>query len=225
MRSYKAVVFDLDGTLIDSHIDFEKMTRVVRDYLLEEGLPIEALDSRRKVYLIIRGGENVLLEHGVKRDSVQDMLDFMTEAMNKIELEAIDTIQPKPNALEILDALSRGGLALGIATRSHRVYAERCLRKTGMGRYIQGLLARDDVQYAKPDPRHLLQTIELLNVNPDRVLYVGDTTTDLETAHAANVDFIGFKRNEVWGKRLMEAGCEVMVEDLGEVARIALGGR
>jgi phosphoglycolate phosphatase len=93
----------------------------------------------------------------------------------------------------------------------------------GMRHYILGLLARDDVPFPKPDPRHLYETIALLDVDPRDVLYVGDTTTDLETARAAKVDFIGYKRDEAWGQRLLDAGCDHLAEDLLEVAEMALG--
>jgi phosphoglycolate phosphatase-like HAD superfamily hydrolase len=222
MGRYKAVVFDLDGTLQDSKIDYQKMTERVRQILISEGIPESALGDRRAVYLIIRGGEDSLLELGVRNDRVQAVLDLMTEAMNVTELEATDRVEPKRNALQTLETLHRNGILLGIATRSHRVYAERCLAKMGMRHYILGLLARDDVPFPKPDPRHLFETIALLDVDPVDVLYVGDTTTDLETARAAEVDFVGYKRDEAWGQRLLDAGCDLLVEDLLEVAEMVL---
>ncbi len=222
MGRYKAVVFDLDGTLQDSKIDYQKMTERVRQILISEGIPESALGDRRAVYLIIRGGEDSLLELGVRNDRVQAVLDLMTEAMNVTELEATDRVEPKRNALQTLETLHRNGILLGIATRSHRVYAERCLAKMGMRHYILGLLARDDVPFPKPDPRHLFETISLLDVDPVDVLYVGDTTTDLETARAAEVDFVGYKRDEAWGQRLLDAGCDLLVEDLLEVAEMVL---
>ena len=225
MGRYKAVVFDLDGTLQDSKIDYQKMTERVREILISEGIPQGELGGRRTVYLIIRGGEDSLLELGVRDERVQTVLDLITKAMNATELEAADGVEPKPNALQTLKVLRQNGILMGIATRSHRVYAERCLATMGMREYMQGVLARDDVPFPKPDPRHLFETISLLDVDPRDVLYVGDTTTDLETARAAEVDFVGYKRDEEWGQRLLDAGCEVMAEDLLEVAEMALRPR
>jgi HAD superfamily hydrolase (TIGR01549 family) len=225
MGPYKAVVFDLDGTLQDSKIDYQKMTERVRQILISEGIPEGALGERRAIYLIIRGGGDSLLELGVRDERVQTVLGLMTEAMNATELEATDSVEPKRNALKTLETLHRNGILLGIATRSHRAYAEKCLAKMGIRHYIRGLLARDDVPFPKPDPRHLFETIALLEVDPVDVLYVGDTTTDLETARAAEVDFIGYKRDEAWGQRLLDAGCDVLVEDLLEVTEMALRPR
>jgi phosphoglycolate phosphatase len=225
MGRYKAVVFDLDGTLQDSKIDYQKMTERVGEILIREGIPQSAIGDRRAVYQIIRGGEDSLLGLGVRDERVQDVLDLMTEAMNATELEAADGVEPKPNALQTLEILRQNGILLGIATRSHRVYADRCLAKMGMAEYMRGVLARDDVPFPKPDPRHLFETIALLDVDPVDVLFVGDTTTDLETARAAEVDFVGYKRDEAWGQRLLDAGCTVMAEDLLEVAEMALRPR
>jgi phosphoglycolate phosphatase len=225
MSGYKAVVFDLDGTLQDSKIDYQKMTDRVRQILISEGIPESALGDRRTVYLIIRGGEDSLLELGVRDERIQTVLDLMTEAMNETELEATDSVEPRRNALQTLKTLHRNGIKLGITTRSHRAYAEKCLAKMGIRHYIRGILARDDVPFPKPDPRHLFETIALLKVDSGDVLYVGDTTTDLETARAAEVDFVGYKRDEVWGQRLLDAGCDLLVEDLLEVAEMALKPR
>ncbi len=219
------MVFDLDGTLQDSKIDFQKMTERVWEILISEGIPQSVLGDRRAVYLIIRGGEDSLLELGVRDGRVQTVLDLMTEALNETELEATDSVEPKRNALQTVETLHRNGILIGIATRSHRAYAEKCLAMMGMRRYIRGMLARDDVAFPKPDPRHLFETISLLGVDPGEVLYVGDTTTDLETARAAEVDFVGYKRDEAWGRRLLDAGCDLLIEDLLEVAEMALRPR
>ncbi|MDP6048578.1 MAG: HAD family hydrolase [Candidatus Bathyarchaeota archaeon] len=225
MGQYKAVIFDLDGTLQDSKIDYQKMIECVRVILIREGINQSAICDKGGVYRIIRGGRASLFELGVRDKRVQTVLDLMTEAMNATELEAVDRVEPKPNALQTLKILRQNGILMGIATRSHRVYAERCLAKMGMRKYLQGILARDDVSYPKPDPRHLFETISLLNVNPKNVLFVGDTTTDFETARAAEVDFIGYRRDDEWGQRLLDAGCTVMAEDLLEVAEMALKSR
>jgi len=225
MGRYKAVVFDLDGTLQDSKIDFQKMTERVREILIREGIPESSLGDRRAVYLIIRGGGDSLLELGVRDDRVQTVLNLMTEAINETEFEATDNVVPRSNALQTLEILHRNGILLGIATRSHRAYAEKCLATMGIRRYIRGMLARDDVPFPKPDPRHLFETIALLGVDPVDVLYVGDTTTDLETARAAEVDFVGYKRDEAWGQRLLDAGCILLAEDLLEVAEMVLRPR
>jgi len=95
------------------------------------------------------------------------------------------------------------------------------MRLTGVHGYVDKSLARDQVPHPKPDPRHLLDVVSLLKVKPTEIFYVGDTSTDLDTANAAKVTFIGYKRDEEWGKRLAEAGCGRMVDDLIDLVEIA----
>jgi len=219
MRPVKAVVFDLDGTLMDSKIDYEKMVDRIRGLLASRGLP-EPLEDRREVYRVIRGGAASLLEHGLPEASLDATMAEMETIMNGIELEALDTMEPKPHAREAVAELHGEGLGLGVATRSHREYALRGLEKHDMLRFFHQVVARDDVPYPKPDPRHLLYTVRLLGVEPGDTLFVGDTTTDLQTADAAGVEFLGYWRDGSWAQRLMEGGCRRMVKDLREIPRL-----
>jgi len=217
----KAVVFDLDGTLVDSTIDYERMAGLIRVVLSEAGVPEEHLTDRRKIYQIIRGGDRVLAEMGVEAAKRPRINSEMERIMNQVELEGAHLAKPMRNSVETLRALKERGLGIGVATRGCAEYAAESMRLTGMLGYVDKSLARDEVPHPKPDPRHLLDVVTLLKVKPAEIFYVGDTSTDLETANAAKVTFIGYKRDEEWGKRLAEAGCGRMVDDLIDLVEIA----
>ena len=219
MRPVKAVVFDLDGTLMDSKIDYEKMGNRIRELLVSRGLP-EPLEDRRKIYRVISGGATTLREYGLPEASLEATMAEMETIMNDIELEALDAMELKPYARTVVAELHGEGLGLGVATRSHREYTLRGLKRYDMLRFFHQVVARDDVPYPKPDPRHLLYTIRLLGVDPEDTLFIGDTTTDLQTADAAGVEFIGYWRDESWAQRLMEGGCSRIVKDLREIPRL-----
>lgn len=217
----KAMVFDLDGTLIDSKIDYERMAGMIREVLSTAGVADEHLSDRRKIYQIIRGGDRVLAEMGVDSERRPVITAEMVKIMNRVELEGAYLSKPMRNAGETLLALRQRGLAIGVATRGCREYAIESMRLTGLNGYVDKCLARDDTPYPKPDPRHLLDVIIHLKSDPSEVIFVGDTSTDLETAEAARVNFIGYKRDEEWGKRLAEAGCNRMVDDLIDLVEVA----
>lgn len=223
MRPVKAVVFDLDGTLMDSKIDYEKMGNRIRELLVSRGLP-EPLEDRRKVYRVISGGAATLREYGLPEASLEATMAEMETIMNDIELEALDAMELKPYARTVVAELHGEGLGLGVATRSHREYTLRGLKRYDMLRFFHQVVARDDVPYPKPDSRHLLYTIKLLGVDPEDMLFIGDTTTDLQTADAAGVEFIGYWRDEAWAQRLMEGGCSRIVKDLREITRLVKEG-
>jgi phosphoglycolate phosphatase len=217
----KAVVFDLDGTLVDSKIDYECMAGMIRSVLSTAGISKEYLTDRRKIYQIIRGGDRVLADMGLDPIKLPNVTSEMEKIMNKVELEGAHLSKPMRNARETLRAFKERGVGIGIATRGCREYAIESMKLTGLTGYVDKCLARDEVLYPKPDPRHLLDVVSHLGATPSEVFYVGDTSTDLETANAAKVEFIGYERDEEWGKRLTDAGCMKMVDDLFDLIEIA----
>lgn len=222
MPPIKAIVFDLDGTLMDSKIDYPRMGQLIAEVLQSYGMT-EPLEDRRKVYRVIRGGERTLREYGHPEENISITLLEMEKVMNLIELEALVNIQLKPYAVEAVKMLNESGYKLGIATRSHREYTIQGLTKFSLFDYFHHIVARDDVELPKPHPHHLLHTIELLEETPETSLFIGDTTTDLDTAKAANVKFIGYWRDDDWAKRLVEAGCKTLIKDLREIKKIVEG--
>ncbi len=220
MREVKAVIFDLDGTLVRSRLDYREMTRRVREILMSEGVHESVLNRQRRIWETIRGGVDSLKALGLSSERVLDAIGRINEALNTIELQSLDTVEPMRGAHEALMLIKDRGLRIGVATRACREYAERSLKTTGLADYVDILLARDEVEHPKPDPRHILQIVDALDASLENTIYIGDTMTDLETAMAANIAFIGFISNDEWAGRLREAGCEIFISDLKEIINI-----
>jgi phosphoglycolate phosphatase-like HAD superfamily hydrolase len=223
LKAVEAVVFDLDGTLVRSRHDYREMSRRVEGILRDAGVLDEGLSQPRRIWQIIRRGEEGMNELGITGVDRKRIHERVTEALNTVELLALDTVEPMTGALETLRAIKELGLRIGVATRAGSPYAKRCIETTGLDSYVDALLARDEVEHPKPDPRHLLQVIDALGTSPNKVVYIGDTTTDLTTAIEADIAFIGYAGNEEWANRMREAGCEVFVSDLREIIDIIVG--
>ncbi len=217
---YKAVVFDLDGTLVESKIDYEKMGEQIRDLLGRMGMN-EHIEDRRKAYRIIKGGAETLLEYGLPEENLAETLEELDNIMNNIELDALPTMALKPNAVETIKALHEQGYRLGICTRSHRHYADKTLEMYDMDGYFHSVVGRDDTDKPKPNAHQLFVAIEQAGATPEETLYIGDTTTDLTTAKNADVDFVGYWRDERWAKTLIDNGCKKIVKDLWDIVEIA----
>ncbi len=217
----KAVIFDLDGTLIDSKVNYEKIASSVRELLNSEGIPTDQLNDRRKVYSVVQAGEKALTEFGIAPERMPRLLKLVEKAMNEVELEGIPLSKPMQNLHKTLFELRERHIGIGVATRGCHEYAVKSMELVRITSMVDHMIARDDVPYPKPDPRHLLDVIHKLGATRDEVFYVGDTPTDFKTADAAKVVFIGYKRDEEWGKRLTEAGCTRLVDNLIDLIQIA----
>ena len=220
MAQVKAVVFDLDGTLIASNHDYDEMARRVKLILEESGAPAEALSQQGRVWEKIQGGLRSLQELGLPPGRIKDILDRIDEALNEVEVSSVASVELKPGAVGLLAYIRGSGIKIGVATRSCVEYARRSIEASRLTEYFDVVLARDEVEFPKPDPRHLLQVLDELGVSPQDSVFIGDTETDQRTARAAGIPFIGIPSNETWRKRMERKEGSVLVSSLSEITEM-----
>ena len=220
MAQVKAVVFDLDGTLIASNHDYDEMARRVKAILGEAGVPIDALSQQGRIWEIIQGGVRSLQELGLPPERIKGILDGIDEALNEVEVSSVGSVELKPGVTELLEHLRERGIKIGVATRSCGEYAKRSMEASRLSGYFDVVLARDEVEFPKPDPRHLLQIVEELDASPESAVFVGDTETDQRTARAAGIPFIGVPSSESWRKRMEGKEGSVLVSTLSEIVEM-----
>jgi len=162
-----AVLFDLDGTLVLSPIDFPAMRAAVRALALEEGAS-RALNAPDVLGLV---AEASLL--------VRDRERFRARAdaaILELELEAARSACPAPGVETTLAALCRGGVRIGVVTRNARSVASALLLRFALPHDV--LVAREDTPRPKPSPMHLRRALVLLRVPKSRAVFVGDHAMD-----------------------------------------------
>jgi phosphoglycolate phosphatase-like HAD superfamily hydrolase/predicted TIM-barrel fold metal-dependent hydrolase len=187
-----AVLFDLDGTLMDTHIDFPAMraamVRLAGDYGFEpdalEGLDILAIVSFCADRLTQAGQSH---QAEAFRAAARGLL-------RSIEIEQCSTPVEVPGARELLQNLHEAGMAIGIVTRNCREVSEELLAK---GRLTHdALISRDDVEKTKPAPEHIHAALAALNHNGDRgaAVMVGDHWMDVLAGARAGCRTVGLLR-------------------------------
>jgi len=197
MKPLKAVIFDLDNTLIRSKINFRRMKCEIINFLLEVGVPPNELSERMLIFEIIKVAVKNLYERGFTEKEIQSVLTKITEIMNRIELESLDeNLTMMEGALKTLRRLKELNLKIGVITNSCREYAERTLTKFGLRSYIDSVVARDDVKEMKPSPEHALHLLNLLGVNNEEAIFIGDHWLDAECARRAGIRFILIEKGE-----------------------------
>ena len=187
VKNIDAVIFDLDGTLVDSQpaalgAAIEAVSRL--------GVTVTAAELREQ----FGGGARKLLRYFLDRDlGVEEagrLIDGAIQQRSDIQLSLIDRVTLLPNAKELLVSLKNGGYRLALATMSSRNIVGEVLSHHGIKSYFDAVMTADDVVHVKPDPEILTKTIDLLSGQVGRALYVGDSGHDLEAAVSLGMAFL-----------------------------------
>jgi phosphoglycolate phosphatase len=187
----RGVVFDLDGTLVDSLAD---ITQAINRALADASLPEVTLEQVRPA-----------IGHGalelVRRVAPEGADDAFVEALCGVYLDGY-AADPAPHtrlfadAGEALPALHEAGVALGVCTNKPTGLSWQVLRAVGLGDVMKVVRGRDATRHPKPDPRHLLETVDALGLSPEAVMYVGDNPIDVAVARESGVRY----RHVAWGE-------------------------
>jgi len=221
MASVKAVVFDLDGTLINSAIPFKEMKRKIISYLRSNGVTSGLLSEEMLTVEILKLAVEDLEQKGFSKKQVANILAEVSNIMNEVELQSVGNAALADGVAATLRALRQKGLKLGVLTRSCHEYAERILAKFNLSEYFDAVAARDDVDQPKPNPEHAFYLLKLLGVRPEETVFVGDHWSDAECARQAGLRFVF-----VGGGQGIEKGCELgskAVNNVYDIVRIVDG--
>ena len=195
----RAILFDWDGTLVDSLGAFQHANAAV---MAAFDLPWNEAIYRRNY---VPDWRLMYLKLGVPGDR----LDEANELWHATFAHA-EEIVPFDGVADALSRLDRAGSRLGIVTAGHRAVVEPQLGHTGLGPLLPVRVYGDDLPVHKPDPAPLRRALELLDLtaHPDDVTYVGDAPTDMRMAKAVGVRAIGIASVVGDPDELIEAGAD-----------------
>ena len=196
------IVFDLDGTLVDTAPDLTSALNLV---LAGEGLPAVADDDARRM---IGGGsrrmiERALIAQGRNVPSAEvDRIFGMF--IDHYGAHIADRSRPFPHLESVLQRLGGEGFRLAVCTNKLEWLSVRLLDTLNLSRYFAAICGHDTFGIQKPDPQMLRLTIRRAGGQVQRAIMIGDSLTDVRTARAANVPVIavGFGYSEVMPQAL-----------------------
>jgi phosphoglycolate phosphatase len=182
------IVFDLDGTLIDTAPDLISTLNLT---LGREGLPPVPYDAARRM---IGGGARGMIARALDaegRPGATADLDRMFGAfIEHYAAHIADRSRPYPQLEATLDHLAGEGHRLAVCTNKLEWLSVRLLNTLKLARHFAAICGQDTFGVMKPDPEILLQTIRRAGGEPSRAIMVGDSGTDVRTARAASVPVI-----------------------------------
>jgi phosphoglycolate phosphatase len=171
------IVFDLDGTLVDTAPD---LSNALNDVLTRRGhQPV----SPETIRACIGHGARVMIEEALRRAGAQYDVDRMLD-------EFLVHYEANIAAVAALEAFAAQGAILAVCTNKRESLSRRLLHELGIDGYFAAIAGRDTFAVSKPDPGHLTGTIALAGGDPSHAVMIGDSEVDVSTAKAAGIPII-----------------------------------
>ena len=212
----QAILFDLDGTLVDSAPD---IAHALASAFTDLGMQPR---SDAKVRQWIGNGIDKLLHR-----AVTDSMDGVAEEKLFTQLKTIFFEKYKNNVgchsavfsgvKEVLETLSDKNILLGCVTNKDRVFTLSLLDKMNIKQYFKTIVGGDDVKNKKPAADALILAAKQLNVSIDQCLMIGDSKADVSAANNANIDIICVDYGYAQGVNLSELKIKALISNFQEI--------
>ena len=210
---FRATIFDLDGTLLDT---LDDIANAANSVLAARGFPTHPNSHYRRfigegvVKLMLRALPETHRDEASVQACVGAYVQEYERTWNALT-------KPYPGVPELLDALVLRGLKLAVLSNKPDHFTQRCVGEL-LAKWTFGeVLGASDRFPRKPDPASAIETANRLGVLPAECLYVGDSGIDMQTARAAGMCAVG----ALWGFRgreeLLRDGAQVLINKPGEV--------
>jgi phosphoglycolate phosphatase len=187
----KAVGFDLDGTFLNTHVDYQAVDLADKDACRRHGIPFDELEftTVKRLRQPIR---DWLISHG-RENEIPIIEKEIDSELTRIELEHVDEARPFPGSLECVRELKSRGYKVGLLTRGSLEYGDTVLKMMGIRDEFDVVVGRDYTNYdhAKPSPKAMQYFADELGVKASEILYLGDNRTDYYSARDAGAVFVG----------------------------------
>jgi HAD superfamily hydrolase (TIGR01509 family) len=210
----EAVVFDWDGTLVDSKAVLVDSFRATTEEVLGRAYP--STHEETEMIVQLRGEDAFALI----AEGDAELADRINTAFHPHYVARAERARPFPGTLETLETLRAAGLKIGVATSKARIRLDLEAERTGIGPLLDEEISGDEVKVAKPDPESVVEVIRRLGVEPGRTLFVGDGPNDILAGRGAGAVTVavsfGFHPEEA-----RAAGPDHVIEAMPELLALA----
>ena len=213
----KAVVFDLDGTIVSFNLDYKALRGEVRACLLRIGVPASVLSVKDSVFEMLKKTEIFVRNSGKSAEAMQEIRNEVLAIAEKYELEAARDTSLLPGASETLAVLKRMGLKIGLFTLSGDKAANYILQRFKLGEFFGVTVPRNKVDYVKPNPEHLEMALKVLGVAPEETVVVGDGNVDMQCAKELKAIAVGLPMGVSTIEQLMKHGANYIITSITDL--------
>lgn len=213
---YKAVIFDMDGTILNTLEDLKNAT----NYSLRQfGMPKRSLEEVR---MFVGNGIRKLVERAVPAGTPEEKIAQVFDVfLEYYEIHSADNTSPYPGILELVEKLKKSGIKTAVSTNKADVPAQELGRE-----YFNGIfdliVGQQDGLKVKPAPDSVNKILSILDIQKKDAIYIGDSDVDVQTAKNSGLDFIGVS----WGFRgrefLEKNGAKNIVDNANEILDLVI---
>lgn len=200
----KALLFDMDGTLVDSdpiHI------AVFIDLMAEHGISL----TEAEYFDRIHGRTNIEIFSDLLPNEDPREMDLSKEAAYRARIGG-GALQPVKGAGDLINRAAAAGLGLGVVTNGPRANLEAGLSATGLSAAFTAMVSSDDVARGKPDPEPYQSALDILGIGPKEALVFEDSPAGIASATSAGIIAIGLSTS-LAPQTLVESGAEFAIGD------------
>lgn len=179
IMKYRHIVFDVDGTLLDTAQCILEALKETLETVIGQAPEIDRLR-----FALGMTSENVLRHLSVREELIPSVIEMWV----KKEEDCSGLIHPFPGIEDLLIRLKNAGVRMGIVTSRTHSELDLVFRPFSLKDFFSVIICADDTEEHKPSPAPLLKYMEITRAVPEEVLYVGDSTQDMECAKRAGTD-------------------------------------
>jgi len=206
----KAVVFDLDGTIVKFNLDYRSARAEVIQFLSNHGFPASVFSMNESVFEMLKKVE-ILVQNQHSNKKFSELKKDVLAIVEKHEAEGAKTTELLPGALETLQALKKMDLKLGLFTINGQRTTNQILSTFRLKPFFKAVVTRDSVPKVKPNPVHLQTVLKKLKAKPEETIVVGDSKLDMMTARELKVYAVGTPTGIAAPDELTKAGADCLI--------------
>jgi len=213
-KPIKAIIWDLDGTLIHFRIDYLRARRISIKILKSYGVPKHLLTVKVSILENLKCAREFFKKERFSEEKINQILKVVDNEIIKIEYEAAINASMINGIDQVLEFVKNRKLKQAIFTFNTKKNAEISLKNVNLLHYFDIILGRDNVTNLKPHPEHLIQICNKLNVNSDEIIVIGDTVRDIEAAINVGAYSIGVNTNLANAEALQKANIIIKEDEI-----------
>jgi len=222
---FKALVFDMDGTITHLTLPLEAMREDTKKYYISKGVPPELFETADGISSSTGKAKDYFLTNGFSQKQWETMETEVDTILSQHEGFAAATATPIGNSLELVSKLRDAGFKTAILTNNGRPALNKIMQQIPLEETFDIIQTRHESPRPKPFPDGLLKVTSDLGVSPSEAVYIGDALIDGTAASRAGIEFWGVSTGETSSEKLYEAGASRVFESLEGVFDAVMSDR